>query len=167
MKKTSFSALLCLLVMMTSCAQKPSPTHLNDTSITKDMKKTNAYWKDKLSPQAFKVLREKGTEYPHTGEYNLHFENGIYRCAACKEPLFESTSKFRSDCGWPSFDAAIEGKIRYEKDASHGMVRTEIICTTCDGHLGHVFNDGPTASGLRYCVNSVSLDFSSDDKKED
>ena len=85
-------------------------------------------------------------------------------CYACKEPLFASSSKFKSDCGWPSFDSAIEGKVRYEKDTTHGMVRTEIICNSCDGHLGHVFNDGPTGTGLRYCVNSVSIDFKSDDK---
>lgn len=161
MKTTSF-LLICLTVTFSACGQQPATQKTTKTKV--EMKKTNAFWKDKLSPEAFRVLRQKGTEYPHTGEYNLHFEKGIYACNACKTQLFESTSKFKSDCGWPSFDAAIEGKIRYEKDKTHWMVRTEIICNSCDGHLGHVFNDGPTKSGLRYCVNSVSLDFSASEK---
>lgn len=155
---------LSLLVLCIACAQGTNKS--NDNNQTQiDMKKTDEYWKEKLDPEAFRILRQKGTEYPHTGEYNLHFEDGTYRCVACEEPLFTSTSKFRSDCGWPSFDRAIEGKIRYEQDNSLGMSRTEIICNSCDGHLGHVFRDGPTDTGLRYCVNSVALDFS-ENKKE-
>lgn len=161
MKTPFFILIFCFFTTLNACGQQPAE---KTTKTTVDMKKTNAYWKDKLSPEAFRILREKGTEYPHTGEYNLHFEKGTYACTACKEPLFESTSKFKSDCGWPSFDNAIEGKIRYEKDTTHGMVRTEIICNSCDGHLGHVFNDGPTSTGLRYCVNSVALDFDAKDK---
>jgi peptide-methionine (R)-S-oxide reductase len=153
---------LCLFLSLQACAQEPTKEKRTETA--QDMKKTDAYWKDKLNPEAFRILRQKGTEYPHTGEYNLHFEEGTYSCYACKEPLFASSSKFNSDCGWPSFDSAIEGKIRYEKDTTHGMVRTEIICNSCDGHLGHVFNDGPTGTGLRYCVNSVSIDFKSENK---
>lgn len=124
------------------------------------IQKSEAEWKEELSPEQFFVLRQKGTERPGTGEYNLHFEDGIYRCAACDAPLFESESKFETSCGWPSFDKAIGNNSVIEKlDTSHGMVRTEILCANCGGHLGHVFNDGPTETGMRYCINSVSLDF--------
>lgn len=121
--------------------------------------KTEEQWKEELSPEQFDILRNKGTEYPNTGEYNLHFENGEYRCAGCGQTLFESDAKFESNCGWPSFDEAIEGRVEYEKDTSHGMIRIEVLCANCGGHLGHVFNDGPTATGARYCINSASLDF--------
>lgn len=121
--------------------------------------KSEAEWKEQLGPEKYKILRQKGTEFPHTGEYNLHFEKGTYSCAACGEPLFASDSKFRSGCGWPSFDEALPGKIEYIRDTSHGMLRTEILCATCGSHLGHVFDDGPTETGQRYCVNSLSVDF--------
>ncbi|ETN96547.1 peptide-methionine (R)-S-oxide reductase MsrB [Zhouia amylolytica] len=123
------------------------------------LEKTDAEWRALLSEEEYRVLRLKGTERPHTGKYNLHFEEGTYKCKGCGTPLFESDMKFESDCGWPSFDKAIEGTITYKKDTSFGMVRTEILCSKCGGHLGHVFNDGPTATGKRYCVNSVSIDF--------
>ena len=116
-------------------------------------------WKEKLSPEQYRILREKGTEAPHTGTYNLHFENGEYNCAACNTKLFESDSKFDSGCGWPSFDEAIEGAVEYVQDRSFGMIRTEILCSNCGGHLGHVFDDGPTETGQRYCVNSASINF--------
>ncbi|GAA0872221.1 peptide-methionine (R)-S-oxide reductase MsrB [Gangjinia marincola] len=124
--------------------------------------KTEAEWKEELSPEEYHVLRQKGTERPHTGKYNLHFEEGTYRCNACNEPLFESDAKFESGCGWPSFDQAIEGKVEYVKDTTFGMVRTEILCANCGSHLGHVFDDGPTETGVRYCVNSLSVDFEDD-----
>ncbi|NVK03905.1 MAG: peptide-methionine (R)-S-oxide reductase MsrB [Flavobacteriia bacterium] len=128
-----------------------------------NVQKTDAEWREQLSAEQYRVLREAGTEYPGTGEYNLHFEEGTYTCAGCGEALFSSDSKFDAHCGWPSFDREIEeGKIIERVDRSHGMMRTEILCGNCGGHLGHVFNDGPTGTGLRYCVNSASLDFESE-----
>ncbi len=126
------------------------------------IEKSEAEWKAQLSEEEYSVLREKGTERAFTGAYNMHFEEGTYACMACNTPLFDSSSKFDSGCGWPSFDESIEGRVEYIKDTSHGMIRTEILCTNCGSHLGHVFNDGPTQTGQRYCVNSVSIDF---DKK--
>lgn len=123
------------------------------------IEKTEEEWKEKLSPEQYRVLRQKGTEAPHTGEYNLHFEDGKYQCAACGEQLFESDAKFESNCGWPSFDHAIDGKVEYVQDRTFGMIRTEILCSNCGSHLGHVFDDGPTDSGQRYCVNSASIKF--------
>ncbi|ALM20024.1 methionine sulfoxide reductase B [Nonlabens sp. MIC269] len=125
------------------------------------MKKTEAEWKEELTPEQYYILREKGTERPFSGEYNTHFEKGMYVCAACNNPLFKSETKFDSGCGWPSFDGEIPGAIERKLDKSHGMIRTEILCSNCGGHLGHVFNDGPTASGIRHCVNSISIDFKS------
>lgn len=121
--------------------------------------KTEEEWRNELSEEQFRILRQKGTERPHTGKYNLHFEKGIYTCAGCNQKLFESDSKFDAHCGWPSFDKAIKGTVDYVLDKSHGMIRTEIVCSNCGSHLGHVFNDGPTETGTRYCVNSVSIDF--------
>lgn len=121
--------------------------------------KTEEEWKAQLGSEKYKILRQKGTEFPHTGQYNLHFEKGTYCCAGCGDSLFKSSTKFNSHCGWPSFDASIPGKVEYIKDTSHGMIRTEILCSSCGGHLGHVFDDGPTETGIRYCVNSLSIDF--------
>ena len=116
--------------------------------------------KQTLDPIAYEVIVNKGTEHPHSGKYNNHSEKGTYSCAACGANLFHSDSKFEAGCGWPSFDKEIiEGAIKETKDLSHGMVRIEITCSNCDAHLGHVFEDGPTETQLRYCVNSVSLNF--------
>lgn len=115
-------------------------------------------FKKKLSPAQYKVLREKATEAPFTGKYNLHFEAGVYRCGACGTALFSSEGKYDAGCGWPSFHTPIDDdRILTKKDLSHNRERTEILCRNCESHLGHVFNDGP--SGQRYCVNSLSLDF--------
>tara|TARA_B110000879_G_scaffold191401_1_gene256545 strand:+ start:268 stop:660 length:393 start_codon:yes stop_codon:yes gene_type:complete len=127
--------------------------------------KTDKDWKEELSPEVYHVLREKGTERAFTGEYNEHFEKGVYTCGGCGIDLFESDSKFNSHCGWPAFDAASTKNVKEERDLTHGMVRTEIMCSNCDGHLGHVFPDGPTDTGLRYCVNSLSLDFKGEIEK--
>ena len=127
------------------------------------IEKTDAEWKAELSDEQYRVLRNKGTERPHTGKFNLHFENGTYTCAGCHQPLFESNSKFDAHCGWPSFDDSINRTVEYVLDKSHGMVRTEIVCSNCGGHLGHVFNDGPTETGTRFCVNSLSIDFKKDE----
>ncbi len=146
-----------LFFQLYSCTQV-SPKRKNMKSSYK-VQKTEEEWKKELSPQAYYVLRKKGTEQPFSGKYNLFFKDGTYRCAACGAPLFRSVSKFESHCGWPSFDQAIKGSVIYKEDRSHGMIRTEILCANCGGHLGHVFNDGPTETGKRYCINSVSLSF--------
>ena len=122
------------------------------------IQKTEAQWKELLGDAKYKILREKGTERPFTGSYNLTFEDGTYACMGCQNKLFESSSKFDSGCGWPSFDQSITGSVTYIKDTTLGMVRTEIVCSNCGGHLGHVFDDGPTKTGQRYCVNSLSVD---------
>ncbi len=129
--------------------------------------KTEEEWKKELSPEQYRILREKGTESPGSGEYNKHFEQGFYICGGCGEELFSSDQKFDGHCGWPSFDGEIGGgeKVKKVKDFSFGMIRTEIICARCGGHLGHLFDDGPTASGQRYCVNSLSLKFKPSEKK--
>jgi peptide-methionine (R)-S-oxide reductase len=117
-------------------------------------------WSSILTPEEYRVMREKGTESPFSGTYNIHNDNGIFRCKGCHTELFSSSSKFDASCGWPSFDEEIvKGNIKEISDKTHGMLRTEIVCANCESHLGHVFNDGPTATGVRYCVNSISLDF--------
>ena len=137
-----------------------------------DMKKqkknelTEKEWKKKLTPEEFHILREKGTERPFTGEYDKFYKDGIYKCAGCGTELFTSSSKYDSGCGWPAFYEAMPEKIQESADNSFGMKRVEITCENCGGHLGHVFNDGPQPSGLRYCVNSISLDFDSKDKDD-
>ncbi|WP_304139157.1 peptide-methionine (R)-S-oxide reductase MsrB [Mesonia mobilis] len=123
------------------------------------VEKSEQEWKEQLSEEQYRILRQKGTEAPHTGKYNLHFEEGKYKCAGCGNILFESEAKFNSNCGWPSFDQSVEGSIEYIKDTSFGMIRTEILCSNCGGHVGHVFDDGPTETGQRYCVNSASIEF--------
>ncbi|MDG1063912.1 MAG: peptide-methionine (R)-S-oxide reductase MsrB [Flavobacteriaceae bacterium] len=121
--------------------------------------KSEEQWRKELDPDQYYVLREKGTERPFTGKFNSVYASGTYYCAGCDQALFDSSSKFDSGCGWPSFDQSKSQTVAYIKDSSHGMIRTEIVCSSCGGHLGHVFDDGPTPTKQRYCVNSLSLKF--------
>lgn len=158
-----------LLVLMMGCLSCQTPATettapqqtIKTTTMTKPFQKTEEEWKKTLSPEQYYILREKGTERPGTGEYNHHNEAGTYACAGCGTELFTSDQKFDSHCGWPSFDNNIAGaeRVKQVPDYSHGMIRTEIVCAKCGGHLGHIFDDGPTATGQRYCVNSLSLKF--------
>jgi peptide-methionine (R)-S-oxide reductase len=166
--------LLFVIVMLAACKDaKPQqdqqvPTSMLKTSsmdTTKKIYKTEEEWKKILTPEQYHVLREKGTDAPFTGKLTLNKEKGSYSCAACGNELFTSDMKFESHCGWPSFDKEIEGgKITTKTDTSYGMVRTEILCAKCGSHLGHLFDDGPTETGLRYCVNSTSLEFKKSNK---
>lgn len=127
------------------------------------MKKETDEWKLKLNPDQYRVLRQCGTEPPFTGKYVHHKENGVYVCAACGNELFSSETKFESGSGWPSFwDQLSKDSVERKIDRSHGMTRIEVVCKKCGGHLGHVFDDGPNPTGLRYCINSLSLDFKKD-----
>ncbi len=120
--------------------------------------KSDEEWRRELTPEQYRVLRQKGTEAPFTGEYDPVFEPGTYRCAGCGAELFASDAKYDSGCGWPAFSEPASGEaIDERKDLGHGMVRTEVLCSRCGGHLGHVFPDGPRPAGLRYCINSAAL----------
>ena len=131
--------------------------------MTDRIEKTEEEWRAQLSADSYQVAREGGTERPFTGKYTSETTIGTYRCICCESPLFRSNAKFESGCGWPSFFEPLEGANLIElSDSTHGMTRTEIRCRRCDAHLGHVFNDGPPPTGLRYCINSVCLDLEPD-----
>lgn len=166
--KYAISHLAAVLLLLSSCDSSQNISSNNDTKTTFEMQTEDSFpvkhseqeWQSILTPEQYYVLRQSGTERPFTGKYTLHFEKGTYVCAGCGTELFADTMKFESHCGWPSFDNEIAGgKIIKRVDNSHGMQRIEIICASCGGHLGHLFDDGPTASGLRYCVNSAAIEF--------
>ena len=168
---------LLVLIVFSSCrqyennafAQKQNVESTSSQMDTiKKINRTEEEWKKILTPQQYHVLREKGTDAPFTGQLTFNKEKGMYNCAACGNELFSSDMKFDSHCGWPSFDRELEGgRITTQTDRSHGMVRTEILCAKCGSHLGHLFDDGPTKTGLRYCVNSTSLNFQPSAPKKD
>jgi peptide-methionine (R)-S-oxide reductase len=128
-----------------------------------EVSKTDQEWRQELTPEQYEVLRHKGTEPPFTGKYVYNKDSGTYRCSGCGADLFRSDTKFDSGTGWPSFtEPAVAAHVETHDDTSHGMVRTEVLCRRCGGHLGHVFPDGPQPTGLRYCINSCSLAFEPD-----
>ncbi len=146
-------------IILCSCTEKEAPMKQQFP-----IQKTDAEWKKELTPEQYRILRQAGTERPFAGIYTDNDKPGLYRCAACGAELFTSESKFHSGCGWPSFDAAAKaGTVVLRPDNSLGMTRTEVLCAHCGGHLGHLFDDGPTATGMRYCINSAALKF---DKRE-
>lgn len=161
LKPSKVFTLFILIVGLNACGQDQNVKHSTNTiSKENEMMKTDEEWKKDLTKEQYYVLRQQGTEAPYSGKLLLNKDKGVYKCAGCGNELFTDEMKFDSHCGWPSFDKEIAGgKIVTKEDNSHGMKRTEIECAKCGGHLGHLFNDGPTETGMRYCVNSLSLEF--------
>jgi peptide-methionine (R)-S-oxide reductase len=158
--------IIMIMLFAISCKgqEKTKETKLDSSVKMSNMQfeinKSEDEWKKVLTPEEFGVLRQKGTETPHTGEYDIFSENGYYKCRACGNSLFKSDTKFDAHCGWPSFyDVENTSAVKLVKDTTHGMVRSEVVCSKCGSHLGHIFEDGPNPTGLRYCINSVSIKF--------
>jgi peptide-methionine (R)-S-oxide reductase len=159
--------LILSAVLTLSCTTNAQQEKSNTTNNSPIMKKTEQEWKEILTPEQYYILRQKGTDRASNDGYTQHFEKGTYECAACNTQLFESGSKYESHCGWPSFDDALDGTVSFTKDTSAGMIRTEITCKNCGGHLGHIFDDGPRdTTGKRYCVNTTSIKFVKEDNKK-
>ncbi len=164
---TVYVLLGALLGACSEAERRPDPpakpiiqTQTSDTDMSQPVNKTDQQWRESLTPMQYHVLREKGTERAFTGEYHDHKGHGVYRCAGCGLELFKSDEKFDSGTGWPSYwSPADDDRVVTKTDTTHGMTRTEVLCRRCGGHLGHIFNDGPAPTGLRYCINSASLDF--------
>ena len=163
MKKLLILTMISLSALASGYSQSQSKAMNNSTQ---NLPKTETEWKKVLTPEEYRVLREKGTERPYVGEYDQHWEAGVYVCKGCGTELFTSATKFDAGCGWPSFYEGIDkSRITETIDLSHGMRRIEVTCTKCGGHLGHVFPDGPKPTGMRYCINSVSLGFQKKEAK--
>lgn len=161
--KNRYHLLFFGLFALMSCAGEAQQKKSKEPK-TYAVEKSDQEWQESLPKMSYLVLRKAETEYPFTGKYNDHKERGTYTCAGCNSPLYESENKYDSKCGWPSFDRAIESNIEYDVDYKLGYARTELKCSNCGGHLGHVFNDGPKeTTGKRHCINSAALNFISNE----